>query len=596
MKSLIIFPPHWNPISPHLAPVLLASQLENSGFETDVRDINAEFFRKILARDYMDKKVIEFFKLGEQLSQEVLHIDSSENNLSEELQEKLAKFQVIKNYTAQNIDDITTIPAAIEDAVCVFKSKEHFYNPDLLSKAEYTINMALQVISRLYYPTIMTLNNFSVMGLDKSFEGISKIIGEPSKNVYHEFYEEIIPEIIEKDYDFITVSIASSSQILGGLSLAKMLKSRTNAHVNIGGNFIGRIKETVENKEEFFEFAHTYSYGEGEKAIIKLAESIKDNTSLKKVPNLIYKNKGGIHINPECEITKPDEIVTPDLGDCNLDLYLTPEIIMPVQASKGCYWGKCTFCDHFHGQQYYMIKDINKTVDEMAFYNEKYGITKFEFVDECLSPAYIDKLSDAITKKGLEVDWFCESRLEKAFNSKLLKKARKAGLRQVLWGLESGSEKVLKDMNKGTNNNDILKVLKASREADIWNFAFIFLGFPTETKADAEQTINFVCNNTSVICSATPGSPFSLTKHSYIRNNPDQFGITKIIEDEREFSTSSYYKAEKGMSGAEIVEAIKKYDEERKLAYGDTVVSKLKNREYIFLYVSKHGVDKVVDM
>ncbi len=65
---------------------------------------------------------------------------------------------------------------------------------------------------------------------------------DESKNMFYGFYEKIIPEIIEKNPDYIGISIAGQSQMLPALTLANILKKKTNAHINLGGSYISRLE------------------------------------------------------------------------------------------------------------------------------------------------------------------------------------------------------------------------------------------------------------------------------------------------------------------------------------------------------------------
>lgn len=77
------------------------------------------------------------------------------------------------------------------------------------------------------------------------------------------------------------------------------------------------------------------------------------------------------------------------LDGLSLEQYFTPDIIMPIQSSKGCYWGKCLFCGLHYPPKKYTVKNPKKVVDEIEFLNKEYNIKIFEFVDEALHPAYL---------------------------------------------------------------------------------------------------------------------------------------------------------------------------------------------------------------
>ena len=105
----------------------------------------------------------------------------------------------------------------------------------------------------------------------------------------------------------------------------------------------------------------------------------------------------------------------------------------------------------------------------------------------------------------------------------------------VLWGLESGSDSVMELINKGIDTDKRLKILKDSNDAGLWNFAFIFFGFPTETKEDARKTIKMLCENNDIIHSYGR-SVFTMGKHTKLKDEPEKYGITAVYPAVDEFS------------------------------------------------------------
>ena len=92
---------------------------------------------------------------------------------------------------------------------------------------------------------------------------------------------------------------------------------------------------------------------------------------------------------------KLDEMGIVSLDGYDFSKYFAPEIILPFQSSRGCYWGKCSFCDQDFGQNF-NVKNVEKLTDEFIELKEKYGIKYFEFIDESVSPAYLSELADKI--------------------------------------------------------------------------------------------------------------------------------------------------------------------------------------------------------
>jgi anaerobic magnesium-protoporphyrin IX monomethyl ester cyclase len=114
-------------------------------------------------------------------------------------------------------------------------------------------------------------------------------------------------------------------------------------------------------------------------------------------------------------------------------------------------------------------------------------------------------------------------------------------------------------MNKGTNVNDIQNVLLNSKKANIKNITYIMFGFPTETKEEFLDTINFLKENEKNI-DLVSTTVFGLQKDTPLFNNPNKFGIKKIIEKQRTIlEPKIYYEVEKGLSKEQILKLKENY-------------------------------------
>ena len=594
MKTLLIFPPQWMPVSPHFALPTLLGQFEGTGFEASVLDLNVDFYNKILTKEYVQYSLNKAKELQPILKENISKYfskDKNYNDYSFVQKNEIAKASMIDSTLKKHGNSLNRVPLLVEKYVEILKSKEHFYNPKLFQSAINTINKALEICSMPYYPTRLEFISYSNELLTLDFESIKYYVFDNSTNMFKDYFLSMLDKIKSENADYIGISINSSSQIVAGLTLAYMLKKETNAYINIGGNHFGRVTESLEKYPEFFElFCHSVLVEEGEVPVIELAKHINGDIPVEQVPNLMYLKDGKIYSNPKIEPKKLNELKPPSLDGYDLSKYFIPEIVMPFPSSRGCYWRKCSFCDHDFGM-YYNIKNIDKLVEEIKIFKEKYGITKFEFIDEAISPAYMQEMSKRFLEEGLDVKFFCDARLENGFTQEVCDIAYKAGLRMVLWGFESGSKKIMDLINKGIDVDNRLNILRTAREAGIYNFAFIFFGFPAETPADAMETIKVICENTDIINSYGK-SVFTMGKHTKLRESPEKYGVVGETKQVSEFSPTYAYTA-KGMTKKELNEILKLCTESAEKAYGNALSFHLISREIIFLYLCKYGIDDV---
>ena len=203
--------------------------------------------------------------------------------------------------------------------------------------------------------------------------------------------------------------------------------------------------------------------------------------------------------------------------------YFVPKLVIPLKTTSTCFYRGCTFCNHYKDVSYqeYSLKIIRETVVNS---NEKF----FFLVDDMISVKRLLQLAEIFGSLGVE--WACQLRPTRDLTLEILKKLK--GLKFVIWGVESGSDRILKLMNKGTIRKDVETVLRDAHQIGIKNVLYMMIGFPTETKIELKETIDFLENNQENI-DLVSTSVFGLQKDTFVYCNPRRFGIKKIIEEKR---------------------------------------------------------------
>lgn len=158
----------------------------------------------------------------------------------------------------------------------------------------------------------------------------------------------------------------------------------------------------------------------------------------------------------------------------------------------------------------------------------------------------------------------------------------------IMWGVESGSPRLLKLMKKGVSPKGRLEILRNSTEAGIWNFAYVFFGFPTETQEEAMMTIDLVRHHTDIVHSYGR-SVFTLGKHSPLMQDPSHFGVFNLIEEKQEFSTNLTFETLGGLQGLQVTEIADMCNRLCREAYGDPLWMTLRSRESLHLYLARYG-------
>lgn len=531
MKILFTAVPQWYPASPYLASALLVGQLRGRGFDAESYDFNIEFFNDILTSDHASKSLE---KAKEFLSSAEFEADAS---LSDDINGKRKKTfeirkRIVGDYIKYDGEKAQRTIDKIDWAMSVIKTKELFYDPEKLYEAKDIINSALDMASLPYVPSRIMIDNFianPVMTYD--FADVDYQCKNSDMNMFLPYFEQKLSEKDFSVYSLINISITDLSQIVPGLTLARLLKEKTDAKICLGGNYIYKIAPDLKKIPAIFsEYGDFFIVGDGEIASVELAEYICGKRAINEVHSLVYADENGnVITNETAPLLDMDNIYYPDYDCFDFDKYLAPEPVIPVQFGKGCYWSKCTFCDFYTGQQKFDMKSVSRAVDEVEFLVNKYGYRHFNFVDEAVPPAFYNAFATELIKRNLKIYYSSFVRLEKAFTAEILQNMYNSGARYMMWGYESESPRIMELMNKGIDLSERKRILADSAKAGIWNVVTFLLGFPTETEEELQSTIDVIYDN-RIVDTCVP-SNFALKKNAILKNKAESVDITEFHEN-----------------------------------------------------------------
>jgi biotin synthase-like enzyme len=369
-----------------------------------------------------------------------------------------------------------------------------------------------------------------------------KVYSENNKNVVQglkpEYFKEFLKEIKSKNPDYIAFSLVYSSQAFYAYSLLKELKEYKTI---VGGPAVNK------------------------KAINNSTIHLQNEIELLEYVN----NKKVKHDDLNFDYPK-------DFTIYNLKDYFSPSPVIPIKTSSTCFYKKCAFCSHFSNSPYfeYSLDNLKKTIIKSK--------QKFFFViDDNIPSKRLLKIAE--TLKPLKVKYTCQLKPTIDFTFDVFKKLKESGLDMIIWGVESGSNRILKLMRKGTNKEDISHVLKKAKKAGIKNGVYIMFGFPTETKDEFLETIDFIKENSDSI-DLIMNSTFGLQKGAYAYDHPKEFSITNVTEKKRTvLEPKISFEVSKGLSANEIKKLVKGH---KKTILGINKYPKALNffRSHMFLY------------
>jgi len=591
MKSALVFPPQWFPSQPYLALPTLKAFLETRGHEVDQFDFNIESYELFLSRDYLTHCV------------ELIRARLAKPALTPEERE----VQTVYRQILSDPDYLESIFSEVQDAVDVLHNEELFFQFPLYKKAFTTLKIAMKLISFAHHPSRIDLDSFFMQGTpEENLEGIVSATADSVSNPFLALYQNhLLSHVSWDEYGLAGISIIHVGQVIPGLTLARLLRKQyPHLHIVIGGSVFARHQDILEDKKILFEeFFHSIVLFEGEEPLDRLIVSLKENNPLSTVPNLIHLENGQITRNQKSDALQYDLLARPTFDGLDLNKYLMPYPVLPYMASRGCYWGKCTFCTHsFIYDSYYRKENETRVAEDLDFLGKRYHTKYFTFSDEAISPNAFRRMSTAILSQGVEMRALGMLKFESGNveTPELFEEMQRAGFIMLFFGLESANDRILSLIDKGCDQATEKRVLKNSSDAGIWNHLYLFFGFPTEERPEAEDTIRFTVENSETgtgIIHSVGQSTFALEKDSAIYHNPSKFKIDRIIHDpERDMAIVFDFDIQAGMPREEVMDVYEHFNQVIEDNFPSRNIWNFLSREHFLLYLDHFGKEEILNM
>jgi radical SAM superfamily enzyme YgiQ (UPF0313 family) len=487
---------------------------------------------------------------------EALHFLLRPERVSDMLDGIRRKRQTIKASASLNAGQqrqysrlLATLPARshpqwFSQQIQQFRQPDAFYDYRRYKQARIALNAFFNLLSAAHYPTTLTAATYPTATLLKTMDTI-QTHRHPDINPYVRYYEEVlVPFIHRLDPALVGISMVFANQSVQALVLGRMIKERLpDVHVTLGGAYLSQWTITADDShlEQLLACADSIICGEGEEALVELLARVLADESPAGLPNLICRDRtGGRAVR--CERLNYTDIAQqppPDFSDLDLGAYLAPRTVIPYCISRGCYWGRCVFCQNRYGDhrmRRYQTVGVEKAVAEMSALADRYGSLHFNFSNDVVDPAYLKTLSHALLDSGRAFLWNTDLRAEKAYDDRTCRLMARAGLNSVAIGFESGCQKTLNAMDKGKQVTTISRVLRNFYTAGVATQAMGIFGMPGESRADGEETVRFLETNAHHISYYVMGLLMVLPG-SRMHRDPAAHGVTAIRYEHNPLNT-----------------------------------------------------------
>lgn len=293
------------------------------------------------------------------------------------------------------------------------------------------------------------------------------------------FAEVVVPAVVAKNPRLIALSINYRHQLLPAFALAGMLRrALPAAKLVAGGGMITSWRRILASGEIRLPLFDHLVFGPGEEPLTRLAQ-------------------GGTE---EYLLSGSEIAMTPDYSDLPLREYLSPRPVLPLASSRGCYWGKCRFCPEAAAPTHpYYSDQAQDFPDRLLALAAASGMADFHLTDNAIPVPTLKAL--AARQGDLHgLRWHGFVRFERALlDPELVTGLAASGCTLLQLGLESGSQRVLEQMAKGTNLREAAQILANLRAAGIASYVYVMTGIPGETRKDAELTRTFLLEHADAI-------------------------------------------------------------------------------------------------
>lgn len=235
-------------------------------------------------------------------------------------------------------------------------------------------------------------------------------------------------------------------------------------------------------------------YGEGENTIVDIVNHLFTYglRELFNVEGIAYRGlNGDVVITKQYKLTDLN-MLRPFKFELIDDIENIKKSAIEMEVGRGCPFS-CKYCSTsmFWGRKF-RVKSVSKVIDEIKYYKKKYGNNLFLFHHDLLTfkKQYIMDLCNMIIEQDINIYWACYSRLD-VIDTEMINIMSKAGCRKIYFGIESGSPKIQKIINKNLDLEKIGSILPALIKNNIFSEYSFISGFPEETEQDLKMTIRF---------------------------------------------------------------------------------------------------------
>ena len=336
----------------------------------------------------------------------------------------------------------------------------------------------------------------------------------------HSNWKAALKNIINSNTLIVGIHAMAGYQLLHAQEVSEFIKSICNVPVIWGGVHPSLIPETV-LREPCIDYV---CVGEGERTFPELVKAIQLKKDISSVKGIYYRKNNRNIFTGEREAVDLNDL--PELPyhllkvfDYNVSggtRFDESELKLSMETSRGCV-NDCIFCyNPVFNKRKWRAQDASRVVERIEFLVKNYHATYLDFIDDAFFTdlGRVEKIAKLLIAKKINIKWFLQGvdihklmQVDDAYLNLL----DKAGCRVMRMGAESGSARLLNQMQKKSSIDEVIKVNKRLCNTNIVCYYYFTIGMPKETESDLKKTVDLMLTLLADNSQARIMSAFCLT-------------------------------------------------------------------------------------
>ncbi len=305
-----------------------------------------------------------------------------------------------------------------------------------------------------------------------------------------------IKDYIQSNNPNIVGIYTTTPTILIALEIAKIVKSvERDTIVVMGGPHVTALPEESLKDEN----VDIIVIGEGEVTMLKLIEALEGKKSFSQVKGISYRENGRIKFTRNRPLIRNlDSIPFPSRDLLEMNKYFLASSRKKVTGNsdivisgRGCPYD-CIFCSNAVFGRKTRYRSASNIVEEIELLIDRYSVREIVFQDDAFTTnkRLAWDICELIIEKKINISWNCQSRADN-ISEDLAKLFKAAGCKQIAFGIETGSQKIMDLISKGITLEQAERAIKLCKKYGIGTQCAFIIGLPGDTRESAIETINF---------------------------------------------------------------------------------------------------------